>query len=492
MRIKSRVIILQLLIGALSMVSCNAQQTSDRTPLAASANGQVVIEKSGQTYVNNKRIVVGMDDNPITYKQMGIVFLGKSKTKTALLDCSAILVGKLENGEVDTLTNVSNVTVINRDTIEIHTKGIVEKFGHLIKDSKHPDRPYQHVRLLGMSSEGEGNLFINEGVMEFYFDHDPNTDIHVYGIGMIGKSSNTFINRGKIRFHGQGSPTTRIRGMASMSDNVMFVNDGSINIDVKMSEDCRMITSGGEYNDIVNNGTMEGRSSGTMIGMTRYGDSHITNNGAISLTVTKMPDGYKSALGSTEKFACGLFEFLNAKRKHIAPINNRGSILVSLNDATDNQWVGYGMCLNMLIPCEADFTVNNWGTITLTTSNSASKHNMAEVGTINRTPNKANVHVNVGKWRTSLRDFTGKTGLFYGSHVSMDFSKAELVFEKPVGYAPGTLLSVSPETLLYSADGDTPTNQYIGYDKMKISTEDVNLQINYDKNGKKASLINRK
>jgi hypothetical protein len=61
-----------------------------------------------------------------------------------------------------------------------------------------------------------------------------------------------------------------------------------------------------------------------------------------------------------------------------------------------------------------------------------------------------------------------------------------------VGYVPGTLLSVSPETLLYSVDGDTPTNQDIGYDKMKISTEDVNLQINYDKNGKKASLINRK
>ena len=488
MQITSRTILLQIFVGILSMCSCNAQERIGDAASSVKTQGQIVIDKSGQTFVNNHRIVIGLDGEAATYKQMGTIFLGKSKQKAPLLECSAVLIGRLNNDEVDTVANVSNVTFINRDTIEIHSKGLVEKYAHLVRDAQHPDHPYQNMRMLAMSSEGEGNMMVNEGVIDIYLDHDPTTGINVYGIGMIGKHCNTFINRGKIRFHGMGSPKSRVRGMASMSDNVMFVNDGSIIIDVKMTDDARMITSGGDYNDIINNGTMEGRSSGTMIGMTRYGDSHITNNGAIALTVETMPTGYQSTLSSTDKFACGLFEFLNAKRKHIAPVNNKGGIVINLNDNTDDQWKAYGLCVNMLIPCEADFTVNNVGTITLTNRNTANNYSMAEVGTINRTANKANIRINVGKWHTSLRDFTGKNGLFHGSHVTMDFSKAEFVFEKQPGYTYGKQLSVSPETLLYCADGETPTNQYIGYDNMKIVGKDGNIQVDWDKNSKKVSL----
>lgn len=481
-----------MLVGILSLCSCNAQEHGGSAVSSAKTHGQIVIGKSGQTFVNNKRIVIGLDGEAATYKQMGTIFLGKSKQKAPLLECGAILIGKLNNGEVDTVANVSNVTIINRDTIEIHSKGLVEKYAHLVRDAQHPDHPYQNMRMLAMSSEGEGNMMVNEGVIDIYLDHDPTVGINVYGIGMIGKGCNTFINRGKIRFHGLGSPKSRVRGMASMSDNVMFVNDGSIIIDVKMTDDARMITSGGDYNDIINNGTMEGRSSGTMIGMTRYGDSHITNNGAIALTVEKMPAGYQSALSSTDKFACGLFEFLNAKRKHIAPVNNKGGIVINLNDNTDDQWRAYGLCVNMLIPCEADFTINNLGNITLTNRSTANNHCMAEVGTINRTVNQANIRINVGKWHTTLRDFTGKNGLFHGSHVTMDFSKTELTFEKPVGYVPGTPLSVSPETLLFNANGEKTTNEYIGYDQIKIATEENNLQVDWDKSGKKLALTNKK
>lgn len=436
--------------------------------LRAVAGGQVIIDQSGTTYVNNKRIVIGLGDEAITYLQMGTIILGKSKTKAPLLECSAILVGQIASNQVDTLNKVRNVTIINRDTIEIHSKDLVEQFGHLVKDKEHPDRPYQYIRLLGISCEGEGCQLINEGVIEFYFDHDPKTAIHVYGIGMTGKHDNTFVNRGKICFRGQGSPLTRIRGMASMWDNVMMVNDSLISVDVEMAEDTRMFTSGGEYNDIINNGTMVGRTSGTLIGMTRYGDSHITNNGVIDLTIARMPDGYHSPLAPTEKFVCGLFESLHNKRLHIAPANNKGEIRVALESADDGQWKGYGMLLNMVRPCPVAVPVNNTGTITLTQQGKADSHCMAELTAINRTKGNANILVKIGKWRTGLRDFTGQYGLFHGNHVSMDFSHAELMLENPVNGIDGKTYSMAPEALLYNASGLPSANEFIGFENMKI------------------------
>lgn len=387
---KCIIFLLQLLVLALSVSPCHAQGTS----------GQIVISQLGTTYVNEKKIVVGMSGDDIGYKRVTSVIKGSGRVKEVVLDCSAIAAIKLNGDEQSPQPSVNNVTIINRDTIEMHTKAMVEKYRLQIQNADHPDRPYQYLRFLGMISEGEGNKLINEGVIDIIFDHDPNVDFRVYGFGICGNGNSTFINRGKIRFFGLGSPLTRMRGMGSMADNVTFINDGTISVDVNMAEDARMITTGGDYNDIINNGVMVGFTSGTLIGMTRYGNSHISNNGTISLTVTRKPEGYKTVLASSEKFACGLLEMLTAKRIYIPPMNNRGTITVNLDNIDDAEWMGYGMYFGMVSPCEANVTINNLGNIILLQHGATGMLRMAEAGFVNRIGDNSVTHISLGKGQT--------------------------------------------------------------------------------------------
>ena len=484
---KRAAIILKLLFLAPFVVSCHSQGATGAAIPSEYSGGQIIIDKSGQTYINNKKIVVGLSDDDISYKRITTIILGKGREQEVVRDCSAIAVIKLNGDERDTLTTVNNVTVINRDTIVMHTKGMVDKYRSQIRSAEHPERPYQYLRFLGMMSEGEGNKLINEGVIEIVFDHDPTVDFRVYGFGICGNANSVFINRGEIRFRGKGTPLTRMRGMGSMADNVTFINEGTISVEVDMAEDVRMITTGGDYNDIINNGLMYGRTSGTLIGMTRYGNSNISNNGTIDLTVTKMPGEYKSVLARSEKFVCGLFEMLTAKRKQITPMNNRGTITLSLNGTADEQWTGYGMYFGMLSPCDANITINNVGSINLNQNDANITHCMAEAGFISRT-NNATTHITIGKWRTAFREFSITNGLFQGSNVSMDFGTAEIQLEKQQGYVEGTTYSVAPESLLNSTGNASITNQYIDFDNVSFTSADNDWQVNRNKKQQTLSL----
>ena len=472
-------IILQLLIMALSASPCHAQ----------GKGGQVVVSQSGTTYVNQKKIVVGIYSDDISYKRVTTIIKGKGRVQEVVRDCGAIAAIRLNGDEQAADPRVNNVTIINRDTIEMHTKAMVEKYRYEIQNAEHPNRPYQYLRFLGMMSEGEGNKLINEGVIDIIFDHDPTVDFRVYGFGICGNANSAFINRGQIRFLGKGTPLTRMRGMGSMADNVTFLNEGTISVDVDMSEDARMITTGGDYNDIINNGMMVGCTSGTLIGMTRYGNSHISNNGTIALTVTKMPVGYKTILANTEKFACGLMEMLNAKRTIIPPMNNRGTITIDFNDIGDPAWMGYGMYFGMVSPCDANVTINNLGNIRLLQSGAVA-YRMAEAGFINRTGKDAATHITVGKWQTTFRDFGTTKDLFIGNHVSMDFGKADFQLETPQGYARRTSYSVAPSALLYNTDPST-TNEYVGYGNASYTAASSGWQVSVDATSQTLLLDNK-
>jgi len=64
-------IILQLLIMALSASPCHAQ----------GKGGQVVVSQSGTTYVNQKKIVVGIYSDDISYKRVTTIIKGKGRVQ---------------------------------------------------------------------------------------------------------------------------------------------------------------------------------------------------------------------------------------------------------------------------------------------------------------------------------------------------------------------------------------------------------------------------
>ena len=482
-------LLLWLLAATVSLVSCSSTRSHEIAVAQPQrqTSGCIIIDKSGQTFINENKIVVGLGGEDYSFKRATTIIKGKGRELEVVRDCSAIAAIRLNGDEQDTLTKVNNVTVINRDTIEIHTKALVDKYRHQIKTTTNTDRPYEYLRFIGMTSEGEGNRLINEGVIRIFFDHDPTADFRVYGFGICGNANSAFINRGKIEFLGKGSPLTRMRGMGTMAGNVSFVNDGTIIIDVEMSEDARMITSGGNYNDIINNGVMKGRSSGSLLGMTRYGDSHIVNNGTIDLTVAKMPDGFKPVLANSEKFTCAFFEMMNTGRTHIPPMNNRGTVSITLDDVSDPNWCGAGMYVGMVKPCDANMTIHNDGIILLNEKGNAPRHLMSEAYFVNRTPGGSPINIAVGHWRTRLHDFKSGPKLFCAKgEASIDLGGAKISFMP--GDNPSSAYDVSHESLLLRADNTDRPIIVTGYDKIHFSAADNDYIINRNQSNKTITL----
>lgn len=486
-----------LLFSACLVVSC----VSDDNPVSPMpqpdpqpepvVNKQIIISEDGATYVNTAKIVIGLDEDDFSYKRVTTIIDQRGKVQETVRDCSAMAAIKLNGDEQAPDGKVNNVTLINRGTIEIHTKGMVNKWRDQIQTWKITDRPYHYLRVLGMLGEGDGNQLINEGLIDVYFDHDPAEKFRVYCFAMCGNNNSTFINRGEIRFQGTGGPLTRMRAMGTAGNNVTSINYGTMKVDVEMAEDTRFITTGGDYNDVINNGVMEGRTTGRLLGMTRYGNSNIVNNGTISLTTTKMNDEYTSPLTDADRYTAGLMENMSASRVNISPMTNRGTINVTIEETESEASAGYGMFFDMVAPNQANVTINNEGTINLKQNDPVYKHNMAEAGFVDRSGKQGVNHITIGRWFTTLRDFKSTNDLFLCHGASVNFGGAEMHFRKGEGYAYGTAYSVAPEDLLFNTGGEGDTFEYKNYDSMTFSSGEDNLQAIWDKEAKTVSLTTK-
>ena len=475
--------------SALFIVSCSDDDSTIEPQPDPESSDQIIISKDGETYVNTKKIVIGLNENDMSYKRVTTIIDGRGRVEEIVRDCSAMAAIKLEGDEQG--DKVNNVTLVNRGTIEIHTKAMVEKYRDSIQTWTIKDRPYHYLRMLGMLGEGEGNQLINEGVIDVYFDHDPTANFRVYCFAMCGNNHSTFINRGEIRFHGTGSPLTRMRAMGTAGNYVTSINYGTMSVDVEMAEDTRMITTGGDYNDVINNGVMEARTTGRLLGMTRYGNSNIVNNGIISLTTTKMNEGYTSPLNPTDRYTAGLMENMSSSRLNISPMTNRGTINVTIEETENEASSGYGMIFDLVSPNKAHVTINNEGTINLKQSDPQYKHNMAEAGFVDRSGQNGVNHITIGRWYTTLRDFKTTNDLFLCNGVCVDFGGADIKLNKGEGYVDGTAYSVAPENLLYNIGDEGVTFEYKNYDSMSFTPADDKTQVNWDKTAKIISLTTK-
>lgn len=458
-------------------------------------------ETSGTTVTNNDKIVVGLSDDDFIYSRVTDVLKpnGGGWVSRFVTDCAAMndipyVKGK---NEVDTTRIVENVTLVNKGIIELHTKKIVELYEQQTNNPEIADdgtRPIEYLRVFGLCSTGKNCTVINEGTIEVYFDHDPNTPIWVYCFAMAGGEGCQIINKGTIKFRGNGSRRTRMRGIGVTGPGATAINEGTMDIDVAMAEDSRMITCGEDNCIIRNEGIMKGRVPGTQLGMTHYGVNDILNRGTIDLTSTPVPDGQFSIVDDAVNVVCAFYNVYNQTRDSIPPMINEGMVNIRIegSETTPDSSQGYGMFFDLIGANRVEAGIINDGTIKL--SQSGPKHyDMGEAGFMCRNYATAFAcKVKLGHWKTELRDFGKTHDLFVAKGLDMNFTDSYIELVKPAGYMDGTAYSVAPEDLIYEASNGKFKFNYSGYDQMTFRAADSDhVGINWDKEQKTVSLVEK-
>lgn len=371
----------------------------------------------------------------------------------------------------------------------MHTKDLVERYIDQVQTPDDKTLPYTYLRVLVMYA-GENSTVVNEGTINIYYDHDPSVAATIYVMALVAGEGSSIINNGEIHFYGTGSPATRIRGMSTFGDNISTINNGIMTAEVDMASDSRMITTGGTKSNVINNGTMQMRMPGNILCLTRYGDTNLINNSVIEVTSVNMPEEYDEG---TNQIVCAMYEPLQASRTGMPSLVNRGTIKVAIegSDYSKAPILGFGMYCDLMSSKAERLEVNiiNEGDINLSQSGSM-KYSMAEAGFVAKPAAATGAcNIKLGKWQTTLRDFSQPDHLFLAMGAKVDFTGGELILKKGDNTAEGTAYSIAPEALLYRVGGDSYRYEYTGYDYLNVQVADsTTLSLDWDKENKTASL----
>ena len=459
----------------------------------------LITGESGTTVVNTKDIVLGVSEDDVVFEMTSTILTTSGRVTETTLNCCAMAgINFTDNGgmlAMDTLNMVEDVVLINRGTITIHTKDLVERYKDQIQTPDDPERPYTYLRLLAMFA-GTNSTIINEGIINVYFDHDPSVTSTIYVMGMNGGGNSSMINNGEIHFYGNGSVATRLRGMATFGNSISAFNNGVMTAELDMCEDARMITTGGTKSNVINDGTMQMRLPGYILCMTRYGDSNLINNGVVDLTMVDLPEGYTAVGNAENPVVCAMYDPLSGGRTQMPSLVNRGSISIAIEGSERSNSVsqGYGMYCDLMGAGGGDLQVNviNDGSIKVSQSGPVD-FRMAEAGFITRPAvREETCCIKLGRWNTTLRDFSQTQDLFYGQGVNMDFGGGELLLKKGEDYVDGTSYSVAPEALLYNGGRTMFRYEYSGYENFEIKAADEsNVNQTWDKENNQVSLSDK-
>ena len=459
----------------------------------------LITGESGTTVVNTKDIVLGVSEDDVVFEMTSTILTTSGRVTETTLNCCAMAgINFTDNGgmlAMDTLNTVEDVVLINRGTITIHTKDLVERYKDQIQTPDDPERPYTYLRLLAMFA-GTNSTIINEGVINVYFDHDPSVTSTIYVMGMNGGGNSSMINNGEIHFYGNGSVATRLRGMATFGNSISAFNNGVMTAELDMCEDARMITTGGTKSNVINDGTMQMRLPGYILCMTRYGDSNLINNGVVDLTMVDLPEGYTAVGNAENPVVCAMYDPLSGTRTQMPSLVNRGSISIAIegSERSNSESQGYGMYCDLMGAGGGDLQVNviNDGSIKVSQSGPVD-FRMAEAGFITRPAvREETCCIKLGRWNTTLRDFSQTQDLFYGQGVNMDFGGGELLLKKGEDYVDGTSYSVAPEALLYNGGRTMFRYEYSGYENFDIKAADErNVNLTWDKENNQVSLSDK-
>lgn len=470
-----------VLFTLLLVPSCEDDVTYIEVP---AAEEPLITDRSNVTVVNSESIQLGTNPDDRVFKMHSTIMNQNGRVVETTLNCCAMAGVPLKGDEVDSTRTVENVTLINRGIIEVHTKDLVAQYADSIRTPAFPHRPYQYLRLLVMYA-GKNSTVVNEGTINVYFDHDPELKGTVYVMGLVGGEGSSLINNGEINFYGTGSVATRLRGMATFGSDISALNNGRMTADVALSEDARMITTGGDRSNVINNGTMRLRLPGTVLCMTRYGDSNLINNNLVDITYVAPPEGYQLELGTEQALACALYEPLQASRKGMPGLLNRGTIQVRIegNERMSPHAQAYGMFTDLMGAGaeKHEVHITNDGTIHISQSGPM-EYRMAEAGFVARsTATRGACNIHLRRWKTTLRDFATEGHLFLAQGAKVNYSGGHLVLEKGDHYDASRSYSVAPEDLVFRTGGDSFRYEYSHYDHLKITPARTDLPLVWDK-----------
>ena len=493
-------------VAALTLYSCTEDDnpiipdtsSSDVIDGAYYGNKNIIIQANDSTVINYGDIVVGVNErDDVVFDQVRTVMSGpKGRHKEHCLNVCGMGAFRLtyygDTLSIDEDIKVGHVTMINRGTITIHTKRLVEKYVDQLKvDDNDEAHDYQYLvfaAMYGMAND----TFINEGKIEIIFDHDPTIVPKVYGMCFSTAKGGTVINEGEIIFRGVGGISTRLRGCASFANNISFTNRGTITMDVEQADDSRVVTMGGDSIQVVNDGIINVSLPGTVFCITRYGTGTYLNNGTINVTYKSNPEQYWSA--SSGCSLAVLYEPIKPNHVNQPPMINRGNINITMEETGhDNPYRKcYGMWFDLSLGTPEEsalvkLNIVNEGNITM---NQSGKYEMAEAA-FSSQPTLKDVGVNmiVNKWNTTLRDFSKNNHLFVANGANIDLSIAELVLYPEDDYVSETPYSIAEKDIIYNKDA---TGEYayniLNYDKMKVSSGSDNWNLVWDKTNKTAAL----
>lgn len=441
---------------------------------------------SNSTLVNTKMINIGNVTDDTIFEMYSTILTTSGKVNEYTLNVCGMAAVSLKDGAQDQQHPVTNATLINKGTITIHTRDLVEAYKDQIQTPDDLTRKYKYLRVIGLYA-GDNSTVINDGVINVYFDHDPDFTGMVYVMGLVSGDGSTVINNGEINFYGTGTVTTRMRGVATFADNIKIENHGLISADVQMADDSRAITTGGTFSDVYNDGTIRLRLGGTVCCITRYGNTKIVNEGLIDITSTSVPEEYDNG---SNKMISALYEPLTGSRNGMPAMINRGTIVLTMDNTApaDPNRMMFGMLFDLQAPGGEIWNVNiiNEGKILV---NNPGKYMMCEACFMGRPTSAAGVcTITMGTWKTRLRDFTKKRDMFNAMGVNMDFSKATLLLEADEDYVPGTAYSIAPEAIMTNMGGTTYRYEYSGYDEMDVQSATEGMTLVWDKAAKTAAL----
>ncbi len=482
-----------LTLGLLFSCSDDDDDYDPDFPTPSLSTRPVTTDQSNTVLINDRTIEVGQGEgSDVVFEMSSTIMNENGRVVETTLNCSGMAGVALNGMATDSTRTVENVTLINRGTINVHTKKIVEAYGPLINTLSDKTKKYVYLRVLVMYG-GKNSMIINEGTINVYFDHDPSSRITVYAMALSGGPGSSLINRGEIHFYGNGSVATRLRGMATFGDNISAWNTGTMTAEVDMTEDARMITTGGNNSNVINDGVMRMKLPGKVLCCTRYGNSNLINNGTIEVTSVDMPRGYATIVTEEDRFVCGLYEPLQGSRAQMPSMINRGTITINMEGTAQSDPLrqGYGILCDLMGAGAEKLEVNleNDGHVYVNNLTSV-PFLLGEAGFMGRSLSQTGAcNIHLVRWNTTLRDFARTKDLFVAKGVKMNYAGGKLTLGKADNYVPGTPYSIAPEALVYNAGAEAGFRfEYSNYDNLTVKAASLDYTLVWDKEARTAAL----
>lgn len=322
----------------------------------------------------------------------------------------------------------ANATLVNEGIIEIRLKEIVESYKALIKPTPNDEKGlYRFVKCFAMAA-GKNSLIINEGIIRIYFDQGLESEVPVYGETLLAGESSTIINNGTIELLGNGSFATQARAIAVPANDMTIINNGKIKLDMERASTIRILATTGTGGSIVNTGDIDIKSSGRMMTVARFADTHILNEGNINIVFkAKYVVQKVSFLYQSYPLACAFYEHCLPNEKPLPPIVNNGNVEIKLEgseESTPNA-VAFGIYSEMVGVEKQIHRFENTGSIKMSKTGPAD-YLVAELGCNCQSHKDFPYHIEIGEWNTHNRDFANTRDLFACGSGIYDFSNTHL------------------------------------------------------------------